>query len=90
MTGTNLHSFQHPTRGSLFQKGEEVLSPEKQVVSLAELYPVLLLKNDITSSKAESQCRKSFQMVQRCKLGLKTSVEILEANYEVHRNGRTK
>lgn len=65
-------------------------SSENQVVSLAELYPVSLLKNKSISSKAESQGRKIFQMVQRYKIGFKTSVEILEANYKVHRNGRRK
>lgn len=48
-----------------FSKRRGSSSSENQVVSLAELYPVSLLKNIIISSKAELQGGKIFQMVQK-------------------------
>lgn len=70
-TGTNLQ-FPAPNQGLLFQKGEEDLHQKaKQPLQLN--YIVLLLNTGIISNKAKSQCRKSFQMVQRYKIGFKTS-----------------
>lgn len=41
-------------RGTTFSEWKGCSSPANQAVSLAELYPVLLLNNEITSSQAES------------------------------------
>lgn len=73
-----------PAADSFFRKERKLFRKPSSLSSW--VVSCLLLKNETTSSQAESQHRGGFSMVIRYEIQLKASAEILEANYhKVHR-----